>query len=210
MKNRIPKSLVSNSKKICIICEGYEEYDYLNRLKQLNLWNKNYSVKLVNAKGIDKVFSLYQWHFQSDRYDIVLIICDTDMNPHTSFIDILSKVDELHSNCVNRNDIIFFANPCSMQIILNHFKKIILNSNKKSDNADIIKNLTGIKNYDAKENKRNSLFSKINKDNYNIMKNNIYNSNQTFNIIGSTNFIKLTTNLENNNIDWINNILDQI
>ena len=37
--------------RICIICEGNEEYAYLNRLIELNVWNEQYSISLVNAGG---------------------------------------------------------------------------------------------------------------------------------------------------------------
>lgn len=35
MKSRLPAFLSKD--KICIICEGDEEYDYLNRLKELRV-----------------------------------------------------------------------------------------------------------------------------------------------------------------------------
>lgn len=38
-----------NNHKICIICEGNEEYEYLNRLKNLKVWNEQYDISLVNA-----------------------------------------------------------------------------------------------------------------------------------------------------------------
>lgn len=50
MTNKIPR-LTSDNHKICIICEGNEEYAYLNRLKDLNVWHKQYDILLVNALG---------------------------------------------------------------------------------------------------------------------------------------------------------------
>ena len=49
MKSRLPAFLSKD--KICIICEGDEEYDYLNRLKELRVWNEQYEVFLDNADG---------------------------------------------------------------------------------------------------------------------------------------------------------------
>lgn len=40
MPNKLPK--LSDKHKICIICEGNEEYAYLNRLNELNVWNEQY------------------------------------------------------------------------------------------------------------------------------------------------------------------------
>ena len=49
MPNKLPKFL--DNHKICIICEGNEEYEYLKRLKDLKVWNKQYAISLVNAGG---------------------------------------------------------------------------------------------------------------------------------------------------------------
>ena len=38
MPNRLPQ--IFDKHKICIICEGNEEYEYLNRLKSLGVWNE--------------------------------------------------------------------------------------------------------------------------------------------------------------------------
>ncbi len=51
MTNRLPR--VSDKHKICIICEGNEEYEYLNRFKDLKVWNEQYDFSLVNA-GINE------------------------------------------------------------------------------------------------------------------------------------------------------------
>ena len=44
MPNKLPKFL--DNHKICIICEGNEEYEYLNRLKNLKVWNEQYDISL--------------------------------------------------------------------------------------------------------------------------------------------------------------------
>ena len=49
MLNNLPKFF--NNDKICIICEGNEEYDYLKQLKKLKVWNEKYDISLVNAGG---------------------------------------------------------------------------------------------------------------------------------------------------------------
>lgn len=55
------------SKRICIVCEGYEEFDYINRLKQCAVWSGEYAVKSQNAKSLDNVFAVYQNEYQSDK-----------------------------------------------------------------------------------------------------------------------------------------------
>lgn len=85
-----------------------------------------------------------------------------------------------------------------MQVILLHFtdKIIKLKSHEKSVNAPIIEKFTGIKNYKARENQRNSLFSKINENNYETMKKNLETLNIAYIIKNSTNFNILTSKLE--------------
>lgn len=50
MTNKLPKIL--DNHKICIICEGNEEYEYLKRLKDLKVWNEQYSISLMNAGAL--------------------------------------------------------------------------------------------------------------------------------------------------------------
>lgn len=61
MINKLPKFL--DNHKICIICEGNEEYEYLDCLNKLNVWNKQYQINLVNAGGNGNIPARYQ-----DRY----------------------------------------------------------------------------------------------------------------------------------------------
>lgn len=61
MKNRLPE--FSDRHKICIICEGSEEFKYLERLKAIKVWSGIYDVVLVNAGGNGNIPARYQ-----DRY----------------------------------------------------------------------------------------------------------------------------------------------
>ncbi len=68
--------------KICVICEGYEDFVYFNRLLQLGIWNSRYAFSAMNAKSASNIPAMFQDTFQNDRYEIILVFCDTD--PHTS------------------------------------------------------------------------------------------------------------------------------
>ena len=57
MKNKLPSINVQT--KICIICEGNEEYEYLERLKTLGVWDKKYDISLENAGGNGNVSARY-------------------------------------------------------------------------------------------------------------------------------------------------------
>ena len=51
--------------KICIICEGDEEYEYLEKLISLNVWNKEYLFLLENAEGNGNIPAWYQDKFHA-------------------------------------------------------------------------------------------------------------------------------------------------
>ena len=76
MTNKLPKFL--DKHKICIICEGNEEYEYLNRLKALKVWNEQYDISLVNAEGNGNIPARYQDSYQNGAYEVVLVFCDTE------------------------------------------------------------------------------------------------------------------------------------
>ena len=52
MPNKLPR--FRDNHKICIICEGNEEYEYLDRLIALKVWSGQYDISLVNAGGNGK------------------------------------------------------------------------------------------------------------------------------------------------------------
>ncbi len=206
MNRKLPN--ISTSKRVCIVCEGDEEYHYINKLKDLKVFHRNYSVKPANAKGLTNVFKKYDNSVKSGNYNIVLIFCDTDNAPFKEFKDLQNDLKDTHdkNKVEDLPPIIYFGNPCSMQIILSHFDKVKLKSRLKSANAPLIEKLTGIKNYRAQESDINSLMNKINKSNYNTMKNNIANLPTDFNITPSTNILTLFKYLECDKTKWINDI----
>ena len=76
MPNRLPKFL--DNQKICIICEGNEEYEYLDRLIALKVWSGQYDISLVNAGGNGNIPARYQDRYQNGSYEIVPVFCDTE------------------------------------------------------------------------------------------------------------------------------------
>lgn len=82
MKNRLPD--FSYKHKICVICEGNEEYDYLSKLNSLNVWNAKYKISLDNAAGSGNISARYQDRYQNGSYELVLVFCDTEKSPMNS------------------------------------------------------------------------------------------------------------------------------
>ena len=58
---------LKDNKKIYIICEGSEEYDYLNRLKLLHVWSDVYDITLRDAKGNGNLYPIYQDVYQKRK-----------------------------------------------------------------------------------------------------------------------------------------------
>ena len=191
--------------RICIICEGYEEKEYFDRLVELNVFSNVYDFITVNVKSINNIFRRYQEKYQSNSYHLVLIFCDTDKISKSKYIELKDKINKFHGNIVS-DKIIMFGNPSTMQIFLSHFKDIKLKSQSKHVNANYIDELLDIKNYDAKDAQRKELFSKVKKNNYPLMKENIKKLSNNDEAVSSTNFLEFIEKFESDDISWINTI----
>lgn len=200
MTRRIPP--VHNGAKILIICEGYEEYDYLKRLKSLQVWDENFCIEVENAKSIDNIFAKYQYKYANNNYKLILIFCDTEMHPYEQFVTLKKQIDGMHGNKAS-NKILFFCNPCTMQIVLSHFDKVSLNTSSKSKNGKLIKKLVDICDYRATEKQREQLMQKVDKTNYCVMKSNLNGISKDYRAVPSTNILDLFDNLEEYNKKWI-------
>ena len=193
-------------RRICIICEGDEEEEYIKALLKKNVFSDKYNFSdPINVKSFFNIFPRYNEKFQSNSYDLVLILCDTDKGPSNKYIELKKKINELHDSDV-ADDIIIFGNPCTMQIILSHFGKIKLTSQSKSVNAKYIENFTGIVNYKATKEQREKLFGMIKRDNYKTMKENVKKLSTNDQDTSSTNILKFIKNFESDNDEWINAI----
>lgn len=203
MSNKKP--LIKRNIKVCIICEGNEEYAYMKRLCSLKIFAKEYDINCYNAKSITKIFAIYQSKVQEDNYRVVIIFCDTDNEPYNQYRQLKNNIKDYYGISSNNNfpEIIFFGNPCTMQIILSHFGVIKLKSHLKSHNALDIEKLTGIKNYEANEHQVESIMKKINENNFQTMKNNISTLSINDNDSPSTNFLILINNLSTYSNTWI-------
>lgn len=198
-----------NGKKICVICEGFEELDYIGALKNKGVFCQIYDFITINAKSINTIFSRYQEKYQSDSYSLVLVFCDTDRGPSEEYKDIKRKINEFHGTDV-ADDIVIFGNPCTMQIILSHFGKVRLTSQSKRINASHIQRLTGIEGYKANEEQRKELFKKINRSNYEIMKENIGELSTNDEDASSTNILKFIKRFESADDSWIDEINNKL
>jgi len=207
--NRLP--IIRGGVIVSVICEGPEEYDYMNRLCELNVWNSQYRVELTNANGNGNIPARYQDKFQNGASDIVLVFCDTDKKPCEQYKDIKRKIDIFHGKEGVSDNIVIFGNPCTMQIVIEHWGEVMLKSSSKHSNAPIIESYTGIKNYDAHKEQRAEMMELISSDNYRNMVERVSKLTTNDEIINSSNFGFFMKCLENPDASWIkaiNDILD--
>ncbi len=199
----------SDQKRITIVCEGYEEFDYLLRLLNLGIWRSCYSVRIKNAKSLTNIPPVYQNEFQNDNADLTVVFCDTEVYPYEEYISVCNKIDRFHAKRVSKH-IVFFSNPCTMQVQISHFGKVELESNSKRRNSPVIRELTGVENYRARDEQRRAINKLITRENYYTMKENLEGLSRDFRVKPSTNFLTLLNYLENPNPSWVTKLANKI
>ena len=204
MASRLPQ--IFSGSRICIICEGDEEYEYLEKLISLKVWSREYYFQLENAEGNGNIPARYQDRYQNGSSDLVLIFCDTDKKPYEQYADIKRKINEFHGAPNAADRVIIFGNPCTMQIIIEHWGGVALASHNKKKNAPAIFDLTGIEGYKGRADQRRELFSRITKENYLEMSGRIKKLPSDDSIEGSTNFGRFIEYFASDDSKWIQTI----
>lgn len=194
---------ISKKQKICIICEGFEEHSYINRLKELSVWNDVYEFVPINAKSASSIFPRYQSEYNNNNYSAILVFCDTDKAPYREYAPLKKKINEFHSKTSASGKVVIFANPCTMQIILLHFGDVMLTTQSKKQNAPLIFDLTGVENYDAHDDQVRTICRKITKTSYEAMKVRIAGINHGDRTVSSTNFMDFIAKFESDDLKWI-------
>lgn len=208
-----PIFLTNFKKKICLICEGYEEYEYVERLLSLKVWADCYEFDLVNAKSNGNISARYQDRYQSDNYDVVFAFCDTDRRPEGDFERIRNKINNIFGNQIAADRVIIFTNPCTMQVILMHFGDTVLKTQNKHKNSSEIQRLTGLdksKDYKGNSEQREYIFTQITLQNYHEMKKRISKLSKDYKENPSTNFLYYLSCFENSDTSWIEKVNKEI
>lgn len=208
MINRLPKFL--DKHKICIICEGNEEYKYLERLKELKVWDEQYEITLINAGGNGNIPARYQDRYQNGADELVLVFCDTEKKPYEQYEDIKSKINTFHGVRNASDKVIIFGNPCTMQIISKHWTDVNLKSPAKPVNAPLINQYTGVENYKGRADQIKEVMKYVTKENYEDMKKRVNKLELNDSVTGSSNFGKFINLFESSDIQWIEDINKRI
>lgn len=208
-----PIFLTNFKKKVCLICEGYEEYEYVERLLSLKVWADCYEFDLVNAESNGNISARYQDRYQSDNYDVVFAFCDTDRRPEGDFERIRNKINNIFGNQIAADKVIIFTNPCTMQVILMHFGDTVLKTQNKHKNSSEIQRLTGLdksKDYKGNSEQREYIFKQITLQNYHEMKKRISELSKNYKENPSTNFLYYLSCFENPDASWIEKVNKEI
>lgn len=177
---------------------------------KLQVWSDAYSIFLVNAGGNGNIPARYQDRYQSDSFDVVLVFCDTEKKPYEQYSDIKRKINEFHGVDNAADEVVIFANPCTMQIVIKHWADEIIKTPAKPVNAPLIEKYTGVENYKAREDQIDAVMSNICTENYDQMKNRLKGTSTDDSKIGSTNILRLLGCLENKESKWIKLINDKL
>ena len=84
---------IRSKHRVCVICEGFEDYHYFKRLMDLNVWNSAYNFTLINVKSASNIPARFQNEYQNDRYEIILVFCDTDKEPYREYAQVKTKIN---------------------------------------------------------------------------------------------------------------------
>lgn len=201
---------MSGKHKVCVICEGNEEYEYLNRLKCLNVCNDQYEITLINAGGNGNIPARYQDRYQNGTDELVLVFCDTEKKPYEQYEDIKRKINEFHGIDYVADEVLIFGNPCTMQIISKHWMDGVLKSPAKPVNAVWIKAYTGVDNYKGRADQIKEVMKCVTAENYIDMRKRVNELDSIDSIIGSSNFGKFIKLFESDDSTWIEKINKKI
>ncbi len=204
MPNKRPQ--IADKHKICIICEGNEEYKYLDRLKALGVFGGIYDISMDNARGNGNIPARYQDRYQNGSYEVVLVFCDTEKKPYEQYDDIKRKINEFHGVEQVADEVVIFANPCTLQIVSKHWTDEIIKSPSKKVNAPIIEKYTGVKDYKGKESQIDEIMRCITLEGYDLFQRRIQSMDTDDRVLVGTNFGKFLERVEGDSAEWIEEV----
>lgn len=204
--------MIKRKRQILFICEGNEEYYYLSKILSFPVFNKDYYEILpcVNAKGNSKLFARYQDKWQSSKYDAIFVFCDYDKGSD-ELIEIKRKFAEelFGGNYEIVDELFILVNPVTLQIVLSHFGEVRLTHVAKSINKLEVAKLTGICNYDAKEEQIKEMMQLVKYSNYETMKINVSKISSDLKNLPSTNILTFLEKLESDDFVWLDEIIEK-
>ena len=170
------------------------------------LFKRNIHGDTINVKGNGNISARYQYEIQRGFYDIVLVFCDADKGSD-QFLSLVYEIGEkFFSSKEQGMEVFIFANPVTLQIVLSHFDDVSLTKVSKKANSVIVEKLTGIKNYDAKQERIDVMIKQIHYSSMESFKKRMMDIDKEFDTIPSSNFITFLKRFEENDTKWIDEI----
>ena len=195
-------------KNVLIIAEGYEEKPYIDKILSFPNVSREayYFAPAVNVKGSGNIPARYQFEIQRGFYDIILVFCDVDKGSE-EFRSLVNSIGEgFFANPKDAMEVFIFANPVTLQIVLSHFGDVCLTKVSKKANAKEVERLTGIRDYDAKQDQIAEIIGKIHFSSIAEFKKRLEAMSTDWNDIPSTNFLLFLERFESEETEWVDKI----
>ena len=128
---------------------------------------------------------------------------NNNKKPYEQYEDIKRKINEFHGVDNAADAVVIFGNPCTMQIVIEHWQEVKLKSPAKSVNAPIIQECTGVENYKGREDQRKAMMDKITSANYEDMKERIGRLSVVDTEKNSSNIGSFLKDFESEDDSWI-------
>ena len=198
----------NNLHKVCLVLEGYEEEFYFKKLLEFPCFKGTYEVKPINAKTASNIPAIYQQEYSRNNYEIVLVVCDKDRKPEQYNLVVAGIDSILGPN--KAKEVITFISPCTLQVILSHFGDVRLETQAKKEARPLVKELTGVENYDAHRDQLEAICKQIFYRTYFEMKQRVAMMSTNPDDLPSTNILTLLENLESPDASWIAEINEKL
>ena len=131
------------------------------------------------------------------------MFCDTEKKPHEQYVDIKGKINAFHGVDEAADEVVIFANPCTMQIIIKHWTDENIKSPAKKVNAPLIEKCTGVENYKGRTDQIKRVMECVTAENYADMCRRVNMLDLDDSVGGSSNFGKFIRLLNDSDSGWI-------
>ena len=196
------------ARNVLILAEGYEEKPYIDKVLSFpNICKDAYRIHpAVNLKGNSNILARFQYEIQRGFYDVILIFCDADKGSEQFFAIVRQLGAMFFADPKDALEVFLFVNPVTLQVVLLHFDDVTLTKVAKKANAEAVERLTGIKNYDAKQEQIEALVDRISYRSLPAFKNRLGKISTDVHDLPSTNFLLFLERFENDDTRWIDEI----
>ena len=125
-------------------------------------------------------------------------------------MDIKRKINEFHGVDSAADEVVIFANPCTMQIIIKHWTDENIKSPAKKVNAPLIEKCTGVENYKGRTDQIKKVMECVTAKNYLDMCRRVDELDSDDSVDGSSNLGRFIRLFESDLSKWIEDINEEL